>query len=75
MGFYIIHELPMNYYSLSPQAKDVYTTLRDNNVPAELPSFLLSQISEVVETQIMYCRHLGNHISTALKVPMLSFVL
>ena len=39
MGFYIIHELPMNYYSLSPQAKDVYTTLKDNNVPAELPSF------------------------------------
>ena len=42
MGFYIINELPI--IILFPQAKDVYTTLKDNNVPVELPSFLLSQI-------------------------------
>lgn len=50
------------------QAKNVYTTLKLNNVPSELPSFLLSQISEVVETQINYCRQLGGYINSALKV-------
>ena len=50
------------------QARSVYTTLKLNNVPSELPSFILSQISEVVETQINYCCQLGSYINTALKV-------
>ena len=50
------------------QAKNVYTTLKMNNVPSELPSFLISQISEVVETQINYCRHSKDTSRTALKV-------
>ena len=50
------------------QAKSVYSTLKMNNVPSEIPSFVLSQITEVVDTQIGYCRQLGGYINTALKV-------
>lgn len=39
-----------------------------NNVPAELPSFLLTQIVEIVEAQLVFCKKLGGHITSALKV-------
>ena len=63
--------LSASLLSLSPsflQAKNVYTTLKLNNVPSELPSFLLTQTVEIVETQIVFCKKVGTHISSALKV-------
>ncbi|XP_003384104.1 PREDICTED: uncharacterized protein LOC100632108 [Amphimedon queenslandica] len=48
------------------QARDVYTTLKLNNVPAELPSFLLSQVLDVVETQMVFCKKLGGYITSFL---------
>ena len=65
---YLPRRLREGAESTLQQAKNVYTTLKMNNVPSELPSFLISQISEVVETQINYCRQLQGYIKNALKV-------
>ena len=53
---------------LFQQAKDVYTTLKENNVPSELPRFVLSQVSEIVDVQIVYCKQLGVYLTTTIKV-------
>lgn len=37
-------------------------------VPSDLPSATLNRISEVIDTQLGYCRQLGNYISGALQV-------
>lgn len=40
----------------------------------DLPASALNRISELIDTQISYCRQLGNYITSTLKVRVLRLV-
>lgn len=48
-------------------AQEFYTTLKSAKAPTDLPASALKRLSEMVDTQLGYCRQLGTFLSNTLQ--------